>query len=609
MHSAADEEEGKLKKLESFEDLMELVGTNGRWNIMIFVLASWCGAILPFQNLSYQFVGNTPDHWCQVEELHSANWTQQQILDLAIPDIDESGGKSSCSMYNYDYKLAVELGYEESISRRDTLAAGVNNTHNITHAEFSTPISIPGVNDTVICSKRNFNFTDFQPTVVTEWDLVCDRRALYSSTQAASQGGKFLGSLCFGYLLEKFGRRPPVLGSVVMTLITGFAAAVAPSLQFYIFLRAAISASATGIYMGNIIFCMELCSSRQRGLVAIMFVLPWALGYMILPGIAYAVREWHWLQAALTLPTTTLLIYFWLLPESPRWLVLHGRHEEALDVLKWAARVNKRELPTDATILQAMETIQDRVSQAGSENTSGTTLDENKLWFSRIIIWLQEFFALVRNRQLLPRTLAVFFCWFAAAGVYYGVALNSDNLSTDKYMYTFLGGLLEVPSYLLLWPAVHFLGRKKSLVILYSICTVAICVVAIIMLVFPTAPVWIRVLFSLVGKMAITAAFHLIWFFTVELFPTRYRSQAVAQSSVCGRLGSVFSPYVNDILGLVSTWAPSALFASVSVVAAILSTTLPETGNKELVEGYSDENNDTSPKHKVTNELQGNRNC
>ena len=36
-------------------------------------------------SMSYQFLGATPDHWCRVESLKEANWTDQQILDLAIP--------------------------------------------------------------------------------------------------------------------------------------------------------------------------------------------------------------------------------------------------------------------------------------------------------------------------------------------------------------------------------------------------------------------------------------------------------------------------------------------------------------------------------------------
>lgn len=37
------------------------------------------------QTLSYQFLGATPDHWCFVEPLVQAGWSQEQIKDFAIP--------------------------------------------------------------------------------------------------------------------------------------------------------------------------------------------------------------------------------------------------------------------------------------------------------------------------------------------------------------------------------------------------------------------------------------------------------------------------------------------------------------------------------------------
>lgn len=36
---------------------------------------------------------------------------------------------------------------------------------------------------------------------------------------------------------------------------------------------------------------------------------------------------------------------FRFLPESPRWLMMQGRHNEALKILKEVARVNGRSLP------------------------------------------------------------------------------------------------------------------------------------------------------------------------------------------------------------------------------------------------------------------------
>lgn len=56
---------------------------------------------------------------------------------------------------------------------------------------------------------------------------------------------------------------------------------------------------------------METCAKRYRAAAGTLFVVPWALGYMAIPGIAYLVRKWYLLQIAYSIPTLITLIYFW----------------------------------------------------------------------------------------------------------------------------------------------------------------------------------------------------------------------------------------------------------------------------------------------------------
>lgn len=64
---------------------------------------------------------------------------------------------------------------------------------------------------------------------------------------------------------------------------------------------------------------------------------------MSLAGLAFWFRHWQQLQIAITLPSIVLLSYWWIVPESPRWLLAMGKQREASEILQKAIDVNKVE--------------------------------------------------------------------------------------------------------------------------------------------------------------------------------------------------------------------------------------------------------------------------
>lgn len=58
--------------------------------------------------------------------------------------------------------------------------------------------------------------------------------------------------------------------------------------------------------------------------------------------------------------------------------------------------------------------------------------------------------------SLLPR--------FTALTGYYGLTLNSGNLSADPYISTFISVAVEFPAYICVWLATQYLPRRPSLI-------------------------------------------------------------------------------------------------------------------------------------------------
>ena len=71
-----------------FEDFLQMVGENGRWQIIIFLFTWIEGALIGCHHLSSVFLGASMDHWCNtshIDALQTLPWTTEQKMKYAIP--------------------------------------------------------------------------------------------------------------------------------------------------------------------------------------------------------------------------------------------------------------------------------------------------------------------------------------------------------------------------------------------------------------------------------------------------------------------------------------------------------------------------------------------
>ncbi|KAJ8716712.1 hypothetical protein PYW07_003339 [Mythimna separata] len=78
------------------------------------------------------------------------------------------------------------------------------------------------------CNSPKYNYAIFSRTIVTEWNLICDRKWLASFMQLIFQSGTLVGSLGFGALSDRFGRRKPFIGACMMQCVFGITGAFLP---------------------------------------------------------------------------------------------------------------------------------------------------------------------------------------------------------------------------------------------------------------------------------------------------------------------------------------------------------------------------------------------
>lgn len=134
-------------------------------------------------------------------------------------------------------------------------------------------------------------------------------------------------------------------------------------------------------------------------------------------------------------PLFLFISYYWIAPESVRWLLAQKRYDEAEAILLKAAKVNKRE-----------------ISKATLEKLTKPVEEEPK----------EPFFHVFRSKILLLRFINACFCWITCAFLFYGLTLNSVALAGNSYLDFILTALVEIPAYALTYVVVDRLGRRWS---------------------------------------------------------------------------------------------------------------------------------------------------
>lgn len=98
------------------------------------------------------------------------------------------------------------------------------------------------------CSKYLYDTTTYKSTIVTDWDLVCDQS--YQAPLATSTffAGTLVAAPTFGFLADKFGRRPTLMASLLLMFASGFAWSFARSVVAYAVLEFLVSCFQIGVF-------------------------------------------------------------------------------------------------------------------------------------------------------------------------------------------------------------------------------------------------------------------------------------------------------------------------------------------------------------------------
>jgi len=520
-----------LENLDLDKLMSEKLGDFGRYQKWVYFLVCLPAALTAGITLASVFTADIPLHRCQVPVCDSPiipNYEDAFYFGFANYSIPTSsdGTLDSCSMFQ----------------RVDNTTCKASDFSNITDK----------------CENHVFSRKDMRQTLATEFDLVCGDEWKLPLSQSVFFAGVLVGAAVFGHLGDVWGRKNMFLFGLLETTVCGVGAALSTNFVMFTVFQFFTAMGQVGVFQTVYVLGIEIVGKSRRVFCGIVIEYFFVLGEILLALFAWYFKDWRKIQFICILPGLVFFSYYFLLPQSIRWLILKGKYSKARIELEKIAKGNKVALPSDQELQLKFKKVDMNLV---SNNANESLLD------------------LVKNPKMLARLLNVFLNWTVITMIYYGLSMNAASLAGDIFVNFALLSLTEIPGYTLSWLGMTYLGRRITLASSLLIGGFSCLISSLLPVSYTTG----TTVFFLLGKFGATAAFGTTYLYTSELFPTRVRNACVGLSSMMGRVGAIVSPYVAR-LGILTgiAWLPMAVFAAAGLVSGSLTLLLPETKGKNL---------------------------
>ncbi|XP_041376386.1 steroid transmembrane transporter SLC22A24-like [Gigantopelta aegis] len=340
-----------------------------------------------------------------------------------------------------------DVGDNSTETLEDSLVTG----HNVTYGECSIISVLGNTTQSRPCSSGYVYSEPADRSIISDMNLVCDRKPLASLSQTVLFGGQAFGALTLPHLSDRYGRKPILILSTVALMVIGIGTALAPNYPTFAVLRFLVGAWQQGILTTVSTLALELFPSQHRKLVCSALNLIWAFCAMTIPLWAYFLQNYSWriLQVAYTSATLLFIIQIWKVEESIPWLIANGKTKRVVRVLKTAAKVSKIPVRVVMEQLHLLEVEQKGKDQDSELVNQEGQLKEDSFLLKNSVPSREEdkvsdidtdeeltavkpytILDMFKNKRLVVNVCILLFTWFTNALTFFGLFLTSSSLAT-----------------------------------------------------------------------------------------------------------------------------------------------------------------------------------
>ncbi|KAF5284076.1 hypothetical protein FQA39_LY17125 [Lamprigera yunnana] len=407
------------------------------------------------------------------------------------------------------------------------------------------------VKDRIQNSANDCDKSAIHTSVLHEWNLLDKKEEFSNWLQILITTGTGIGSALFGRIADLYGRHQTIVLLIVLQSFCGIILVVQSSYVGFLSLNMIGSIFIGGLSVSAWVMGIEVISKSFRTYFSAFYNIIFGLTCIIFAELGCYLIRWREFQLVLAAISILYLSYFWLLSESPRWLVVNDRRNEAIRVLKNAAS------PSDIN----QSTVDEMCNVYKEETVSA--------------------FDVFTNPQLTPRTIILSSLWLILGLLWKGLFQFVGKDFNNPYDFALIQGVFVLCAAVLCALMGYSCGRNLQCSV--GVFFTAICYFAI----YTISDSWSNFILSQLGFLCLSVTIPSLWVFTSELYPTNLRCTGVGFTVMFFQVGIILAPIITFLTTL--TWLlPFLLFAMLVVLYCYLQMHLTDMKDENLPNIISD---------------------